>query len=186
MFALKQHISFQCPEDPLCFKVDTAFCLLQKVLLERFWVGNLTDVLANFTKISCQAAWQNACSILAWWRKFRIYIAYLWKAGWKSLDKIPNSQIPCSTKDKIFFHRHNSFDNFLHLEGFFENNYFPGYFWNSRQVRVKGRREWNAFENSEDKLSQQKPVFTKPSEESYFLKQNLKPHKSLPKGTAII
>lgn len=53
-------------------------------------------------------------------------------------------------------------------------------------MRVKGRREWNAFENSEDKLSQQKPVFTKLPEESYFLKQNLKPHKSLPKGTATV
>jgi len=41
MFALKQHIIFQCPEDPLCFKVDIAFCLLQKALLERFRVGNL-------------------------------------------------------------------------------------------------------------------------------------------------
>lgn len=48
------------------------------------------------------------------------------------------------------------------------------------------RREWNDFEKSEDKLSQQKPVFTKLSEESYFLKQNLKPRKTLPKGTAII
>lgn len=48
------------------------------------------------------------------------------------------------------------------------------------------RREWNDFEKSENKLSQQKSIFTKLSEESYFPKQNLKPHKSLPKGTAII
>ena len=25
-------------------------------------------------------------------------------------------------------HRHNSFDKFFHLEGFFENHYFSGYF----------------------------------------------------------
>lgn len=48
------------------------------------------------------------------------------------------------------------------------------------------RREWNDFEKSEDKLSQQKSIFAKLYEESYFPKQNLKPHNSLLKGTAII
>lgn len=48
------------------------------------------------------------------------------------------------------------------------------------------RREWNDFEKSEDKLSQRKSIFTKLSEGAYFPKQNLKPHKSLPKGTAVI
>jgi len=48
------------------------------------------------------------------------------------------------------------------------------------------RKEWNDFEKSEDKLSQQQSIFTKLSEECYFPKQNLKPRKSLPKHTAII
>lgn len=48
------------------------------------------------------------------------------------------------------------------------------------------RREWNDFEKSEDKLSQQKSIFTKWAEESYFPEWNLKPCKSLPKASAII
>lgn len=39
--------------------------------------------------------------------------------------------------------------------------------------RKRQRREWNDFEKSEDKLSQQKSIFAKLYEESYFPKQNL-------------
>lgn len=48
------------------------------------------------------------------------------------------------------------------------------------------RGEGNDFEKSEDKLSQQKSIFTKLAEESYFPEGNLKPCKSLPKATAIV
>lgn len=133
MFALKQRISFQCPEDPLCFKVDTAFCLLQKVLLERFWVGNLTDVLANFTKILAAKRLGKMHAVSLFDEEKPGYTLLicgkLVSEGW--LKEFRQNVILSNTllhERQNIFHIHNGFDNFFHLEGFFENNYIPGYF----------------------------------------------------------